>query len=535
MSKQDFSAKKTEDRSEPELSSETFTPEKSGLSKEIKISLTAITVLLGVLGYALYGHFFGSDEKSSDPSVAAADTEVGTPATDPAGVGVTTDQSIGGGATATATSESQWGATARQEQPSTGQPGTSDASSGFTLMPSRTTPQTVTDRYSAHESGSTVETSTNIRSSDATAGSAAYSGQTRDPFQARTLQDTVGNYASQPQTGSYASQPQTGGYSSQPQTGGQGVQTYDPPAGGQAYPGWRSDSQPSAPGTAVVSSGTDTAASAGLRQSTAGASQTPRYGNVPDYPATGAGAGVQPTPQYSAADSQGYATSNSHGHTGGTGSTQAESRPSPPGYNYNVSSQPSVPPVPASGVSVVSTSPDSSQYGFSDDKPADGKYIIQPNDSYWSISKKLYATDSFFGALAHHNRAAFPDANRLGVGEEIETPDESELVRLYPDLCPKPENLDAIRHRMSTARTVSRSADTTVYVVQEGDTLFDIARYELGKASRWAEIYKLNRDRLGKGFDYLTPGLELVMPSESVPPDQPVGTMTQRLGARRQF
>jgi nucleoid-associated protein YgaU len=58
-----------------------------------------------------------------------------------------------------------------------------------------------------------------------------------------------------------------------------------------------------------------------------------------------------------------------------------------------------------------------------------------------------------------------------------------------------------------------------VYVVAQGDTLFDIARYELGKASRWAEIYELNRDVLGEDFDYLKPGLELTMPSKGQPTD----------------
>ena len=54
----------------------------------------------------------------------------------------------------------------------------------------------------------------------------------------------------------------------------------------------------------------------------------------------------------------------------------------------------------------------------------------------------------------------------------------------------------------------------------EGDTLFDIARYELGKASRWVEIYEMNREALGKDVDYLIPGTELVLPGESpVRPD----------------
>jgi nucleoid-associated protein YgaU len=52
------------------------------------------------------------------------------------------------------------------------------------------------------------------------------------------------------------------------------------------------------------------------------------------------------------------------------------------------------------------------------------------------------------------------------------------------------------------------------YKVAEGDTLFTIARYELGKASRWAEIYELNQDLLGKDFNYLRPGMQLRLPEE---------------------
>ncbi len=67
------------------------------------------------------------------------------------------------------------------------------------------------------------------------------------------------------------------------------------------------------------------------------------------------------------------------------------------------------------------------------------------------------------------------------------------------------------------ASTHSPYAGGRTYEVQEGDTLFDIARNELGKASRWAEIYDLNRDALGKDFDYLTPGMQLVLPTKDMP------------------
>ena len=66
------------------------------------------------------------------------------------------------------------------------------------------------------------------------------------------------------------------------------------------------------------------------------------------------------------------------------------------------------------------------------------------------------------------------------------------------------------------------------YTVAEGDTLFDIARYELGKASRWAEIYELNRDALGKDFDYLVPGTQLVLPQDTSRSPDPITRRSPR-------
>jgi nucleoid-associated protein YgaU len=68
-----------------------------------------------------------------------------------------------------------------------------------------------------------------------------------------------------------------------------------------------------------------------------------------------------------------------------------------------------------------------------------------------------------------------------------------------------------------------------VYVVQEGDNLFDIARYELGKATRWTDIVELNREALGANLDdlnYLTPGMKLILPQ-----DRRAGQLTRNPGS----
>ncbi len=153
----------------------------------------------------------------------------------------------------------------------------------------------------------------------------------------------------------------------------------------------------------------------------------------------------------------------------------------------------------------------------------EGKYVVQPNDNYWVISQKLYGTGAYFRALAHHNRSAVPNENQLPVGQQIAAPDAGELERAYPDLCPKPEHRTAAQKRTSLVSSPSRVGTGRVYVVQKGDTLYDIAKYELGKPSRWVEIIKLNRDLLGGQIDYLTPGMKLVLPD-----DESAGTVTRR-------
>jgi nucleoid-associated protein YgaU len=150
------------------------------------------------------------------------------------------------------------------------------------------------------------------------------------------------------------------------------------------------------------------------------------------------------------------------------------------------------------------------------DFPQEETYTVQPNDNYWSISRAVYGTGAYFKALYEHNRDRFPYPDQLRAGDVIDTPPAAVLEQTYPDLCPQPRRSGrggSLRPRAAPPRPSGRT-----YVVKEGDTLFDIARAELGRSSRWAELYELNRDQLGDDFDYLTPGMELLLPAD-VPGD----------------
>ncbi|HUY34852.1 MAG TPA: LysM peptidoglycan-binding domain-containing protein [Pirellulales bacterium] len=165
-------------------------------------------------------------------------------------------------------------------------------------------------------------------------------------------------------------------------------------------------------------------------------------------------------------------------------------------------------------------------------------YTVRPNDNYWTISQRVYGTGSYFKALQEFNRDRYPNPDRLDVGDAVSVPDVAVLEQTYPKLCPKRRHVAAQQRTATFARSRSSAAagQGATYTVAEGDTLFDIARRELGSAERWAEIHDLNRDQLGDDIHYLSPGTRLTMPGDNLPADQPrdrVTTRPRRAASRR--
>lgn len=66
--------------------------------------------------------------------------------------------------------------------------------------------------------------------------------------------------------------------------------------------------------------------------------------------------------------------------------------------------------------------------------PAPTHYVIRPNDSFWTISQRVYGTGRYFQALFEHNRRLCPQPDHLPPGVTIETPPMHVLEKNYPDL-----------------------------------------------------------------------------------------------------
>jgi nucleoid-associated protein YgaU len=157
-------------------------------------------------------------------------------------------------------------------------------------------------------------------------------------------------------------------------------------------------------------------------------------------------------------------------------------------------------------------------------------YTVRPNDNYWTISQRVYGTGAYFKALQEFNRERFPNPDRLDVDDVVTVPEVDVLEQTYPKLCPKRRHVAAQRRAATMVSSHSReAAGGRVYTVAERDTLFDIARRELGSAERWVEIHELNRGQLGDEIHYLTPGTKLVLPSDGPSVPQPA----ERTATRR--
>lgn len=142
-----------------------------------------------------------------------------------------------------------------------------------------------------------------------------------------------------------------------------------------------------------------------------------------------------------------------------------------------------------------------------------GTYHVEPGDNFWRISQKMYGVGGYFKALSAENHLAIPTSSDLRVGDEISTPAVEELHKKFPGLCPKRRTSKPGTPHVSEV-SASRLRPGRGYVVEEGDTLYGIARYELGDGSRWPEIFQLNRRTVGKDMDYLKPGTRLVLPAD---------------------
>jgi nucleoid-associated protein YgaU len=146
-------------------------------------------------------------------------------------------------------------------------------------------------------------------------------------------------------------------------------------------------------------------------------------------------------------------------------------------------------------------------------------YVVQPQDNFWTISRKKYGTSRYFHALAELNKSRIPDPGRMRPGMKVSTPPAEMLEERYGQFMPPGTKVQVTAAEDTSAKSpptgfIVSSDGTPKYRTGEHDTLSNIAARHLGRSSRWIQIYEMNRDKLSSP-NQLKVGTELILPSDA--------------------
>lgn len=123
------------------------------------------------------------------------------------------------------------------------------------------------------------------------------------------------------------------------------------------------------------------------------------------------------------------------------------------------------------------------------------KHRVQPGDTLSSLAVQYYGSERHTRLLIDANKQ-LGDPDRLKIGEVVNLP-------------PAPVATQAPGSALKPASHGARS-----YTVRSGDSFYVIAQSQLGDASRWNELYELNRAVVGSDPASLKVGQVLMLPSK---------------------
>ncbi len=121
------------------------------------------------------------------------------------------------------------------------------------------------------------------------------------------------------------------------------------------------------------------------------------------------------------------------------------------------------------------------------------KYQVHRGDTLRSIAKLWIGDEKLAQELYDANKTRIPDARKLNANLTLVFP-RSKFVKPVGTAGSSGAGAATIPAGMKKTEVEATSvpAGEKKYVVKEGDTLYSIAKRELGKGSRWEEIAKLN-------------------------------------------
>lgn len=135
--------------------------------------------------------------------------------------------------------------------------------------------------------------------------------------------------------------------------------------------------------------------------------------------------------------------------------------------------------------------------------------VVQEGENYTKLSKRVYGTTRYFSALAVFNQHRIPDPRRMRPGMIVLTPNRQLLEEKYPQLF-----IDSQPRIVEPPGFLLLEDGSPAYRVGDRETLSDVSKKHLGRASRWIELYEMNRSVVNDP-NKLKPGTILALPDDA--------------------
>ena len=142
------------------------------------------------------------------------------------------------------------------------------------------------------------------------------------------------------------------------------------------------------------------------------------------------------------------------------------------------------------------------------------RYRVRPGQTLSSIAAEVYGDAKLWKQIVNQNPGLRPE--KLKVGSELKLPDIA-AVRPHPPVVVRAADVVLADYQpiLVPASGAPAVAAGTSYRVQEGDSLYKIARQRLGSGRMADELYALNRDAIGADPRRLHAGMVLRLPTSA--------------------
>jgi nucleoid-associated protein YgaU len=130
--------------------------------------------------------------------------------------------------------------------------------------------------------------------------------------------------------------------------------------------------------------------------------------------------------------------------------------------------------------------------------PGERKHLVQPGESFALIAQKYFGSQKYMWYVIQANPQV-KDPSKLSVGQTLRIP-------------PAPPSTASPSQQPRATGREKRAVAQRTYVVEAGDSFYDIAQRLMGDGTRWPELYELNKDQVGLDPSDLRVGQVLKIP-----------------------